>query len=79
VIYKFPEVLAEYQCLRKKGCNPAWDIDAFSVLLSYGTAWAKGIETMRPQIREKRPTRDTFSRVLLKAGDWPIPREKSAP
>jgi hypothetical protein len=79
VIYKFPEVLAEYQRIRKMGHNPAWDIDAFSALLSYGTAWAKGSEAIGPQLREKRPTQDTFSRFLLKAGDWPIRREKSSP
>jgi hypothetical protein len=72
VMYKFSEVLEEYQRIRNLGYNPAWNIDKFSNLLSYGTAWGEGFEVVIPRIREKRRIRDTFSRVLLKPGDWPI-------
>ncbi|OEU67234.1 MAG: hypothetical protein BBJ57_06900 [Desulfobacterales bacterium PC51MH44] len=72
VIYKFSEVLDEYKRIRNKGYNPAWNLEKFSDLLSYGTAWGVGADKVVPKIREDRFKIETFSRVLLKSGDWPI-------
>jgi hypothetical protein len=72
VVYKFPEVLEEYQNLRKHGFNPALHFNEFSNLLSYGTVWGKGAENVIPEVREKRVTIDTCATILLKPGDWPI-------
>ena len=72
VLYKFPEVLEEYQGLRKQGFNPALHFNEFSNLLSYGTVWGKGAENVIPEVREKRVTIDTCATILLKPGDWPI-------
>jgi hypothetical protein len=72
VLYKFPEVLDEYKRLRDQGDNPAWNLEKFSDLLSYGTAWGAGADKVVPKIREDRFKIETFSRVLLKSGDWPI-------
>ncbi|MGD8523892.1 MAG: hypothetical protein PVF56_22270 [Desulfobacterales bacterium] len=72
VLYKYPEVLQEYQDLRKRGFNPAFNLKEFSDFLSYGTVWGEGSENVTPKVREKRSTKDTFAKVLLKAGDWPI-------
>ncbi len=72
VLYKFPEVLDEYQALRKKGFNPALHLAEFYSFLSFGTVWGQGAEKVVPVIREKRPTIDTCATVLLNPGDWPI-------
>ena len=74
VLYKFPEVLDKYRSLRVEGYNPAWHFEKFFGLLSYGTAWGQGAEAVVPGWRDKKSTRDTFAEVLLKPGDWPIPR-----
>jgi len=74
VLYKFPEVLDEYRQLRNKGYNPAWDFEKFSDLLSYGTAWGTGPEGVIPKVKDRKTTRDTYARILLKPGHWPIPR-----
>ena len=75
VLYKFPEMLDEYLNLRNQGFNPAWHFAKFSELLSYGTAWGEGADAVVTRMRERKNTRDTFARVLLKPGDWPIERE----
>ena len=72
VLYKYPEVLGEYQDLRKRGFNPAFNLKEFSNFLSYGTVWGEGAENVIPNVREKRVTNDTCATVLLKPGDWPI-------
>ena len=72
VLYKFPEVLEEYQDLRNQGFNPALHLTKFSNLLSYGTVWGEGAEKVKPELREKRLTIDTCATVLLNPGDWPI-------
>jgi hypothetical protein len=72
VLFKFPGVLEEYQHLRKQGFNPALHLEEFSELLSYGTAWGEGADSVVPKMREKRLTIDTYATVLLKPGDWPI-------
>jgi hypothetical protein len=74
VLYKFPEVLDQYRRLRSEGFNPAWHFEKFSDLLSYGTAWGQGAEAVVPGWRDKKDTKDTFARILLKPGEWPIPR-----
>ncbi len=73
VMYKFSEMLDEYHSLRAKGHNPAWHFEKFSDLLSYGTAWGEGAEAVVTRMRDRKKTRDTFAKVLLKPGDWPIP------
>jgi hypothetical protein len=72
VLYKFPEVLDEYRRFRNQDNNPAWNLEKFSDLLSYGTAWGAGADKVVPKIREDRNKIETFSRFLLKSGDWPI-------
>jgi hypothetical protein len=72
VLYKYPEVLEEYQDLRKRGFNPAFNLKEFSDFLSYGTVWGDGAENVIPKVREKRSTIDTYARLLLKPGDWPL-------
>jgi len=74
VLYKFPEVLDEYRQLRDKGFNPVWDFEKFYPILSYGIVWGKGATDVVPKFREERETQCTFSRVLLKLGDWPVPK-----
>lgn len=71
VIYKFDEVLQEYRQLRSKGLNPALDFDAFHELLSYGTVWGDGAKAVAPKMREIRPLKEAFARILLNPGDWP--------
>ena len=73
VLYKFPEVLDEYRRLRKAGNNPAWHFEKFADLLSYGTAWGAGAKDVIPKMKDRKSTRDTYARILLKPGDWPIP------
>lgn len=72
VLYKFSEVLDDYKRVRNQGNNPAWNLEKFSDLLSYGTAWGAGADNVVPKIREARNKIETFSRLLLKPGDWPI-------
>ena len=72
VLYKFSEVLDEYRRFRNQGNNPAWDLEKFSDLLSYGTAWGASADKVIPKIREVRSKIETLARVLLKSGDWPI-------
>jgi len=71
VIYKFDEVLEEYQRLRSKELNPGLHFESFSDLLSYGAVWGDGAEAVTPKMREKRPLREAFARILLNPGDWP--------
>jgi hypothetical protein len=73
VLYKFSEMLDEYRRLRRQGYNPAWHFDKFSDLLSYGSVWGKGAEKVVCRMRDRKKTEDTFARILLKQGDWPIP------
>jgi hypothetical protein len=75
VLYKFPEVLEEYKNLRENGYNPAWHFAKFSDLLSYGTAWGDGADAVVARMRQRKKTKNTFARVLLKPGDWPIQKE----
>lgn len=77
VIFKFDEVLQEYRQLRSKKLNPALHFDAYHELLSYGTVWGDGAAAVTPQMRETRPLRDAFARILLNPGDWP-PQPASA-
>ncbi len=72
VMYKFAEVLDEYRRLRNAGYNPAWHFEKFSKLLSYGTAWGEGAQSVTPRLRAPAKTTDTYAVVLLKPGDWPI-------
>ena len=74
VMYKFPDVLEEYKQLRENGYNPAWNFDKFNSLLSYGTVWGENADQVIPKIRQKKVQEDTVARILLKAGDWPIPK-----
>ena len=71
VIYKFDEVLEEYQRLRSKKLNPGLHFDAFFNLLSYGAVWGDGAEAVTPRMREQRPLKEAFARILLKPGAWP--------
>ncbi len=72
VLYKFSDMLDEYRKLRNQGYNPAWHFSKFSDLLSYGTAWGDGADAVVTKMRQPKKTKDTFARVLLKPGDWPI-------
>ena len=72
VMYKYPEVLAEYKHLRENGYNPAWNFEKFYDLLSYGMVWGEKADQVIPKIRERKVQADTMARILLKAGDWPI-------
>ena len=72
VLYKFSEVLNEYKRIRNQGYNPAWNFEKFFGVLSYGTAWGAGADKIVPKIREDRNKIETFARVLLKPGEWPI-------
>ena len=75
VLYKFSDMLDEYRNLRNQGYNPAWHIAKFSDLLSYGTAWGEGADAVVTGMRQRKDTKDTFARVLLRPGDWPISKE----
>ena len=75
VLYKFPEVLGEYEALREKGYNPAWEFDRFKDLLSYGTAWRPGHEAVVPQIREEASPMDPVTRILFPDHGWPVERK----
>ncbi len=72
VLYKFSDMLDEYRKLRNQGYNPAWHFARFSDLLSYGTVWGEGADAVITRMRQRIHTNDTFARVLLKKGDWPI-------
>ena len=65
VMYKFPEVLEEYNALRDHGHNPFTNLEVFSGILSYGTVWGKNTEKVLPLMREKREIKDTVSRIIL--------------
>ena len=75
VMYKFPDMLDEYRDLRSRGYNPAWHFAKFSDLLSYGTAWGQGADAVVTGMRQRKDTKDTVARILLKPGDWPIQKE----
>lgn len=75
VIYKFQEALAEYQALRERGFNPAWELDKFWDVLSYGSIWGENAEKVSPKLREKRKIEDTVSRILFNPGEWPPKKE----
>ena len=77
VLYKFPEVRNEYEYerLRQKGLNPAWEFEAFKELLSYGTAWGPGHEKVVPKIRKEASPMDPVMRILFKDGGWPVKRK----
>ena len=75
VLYKFSDMLDEYRKLRDQGYNPAWHFTKFSDLLSYGTAWGDGADAVVTGMRQRKPTKDTFARILLKPGDWPIQKK----
>ena len=72
ILYKFSDMLDEYRKLRNQGYNPAWHFAKFSDLLSYGTVWGEGADAVITRMRQRKHTKDTFARVLLKPGDWPI-------
>ena len=72
VMYKFSDMLEEYRKLRGWGYNPAWHFAKFSDLFSYGMAWGEGADAVVTKMRQRKNTKDTFARILLKAGDWPI-------
>jgi hypothetical protein len=74
VLYKFSDVLDEYRHLRRQGFNPAWHFEKFSDLLSYGSVWGHGADKVANRMRESKTTQDTFARVLLEEGDWPVPK-----
>jgi hypothetical protein len=73
VMYKFPEILREYQEMRAQGFNPAYEFDRFSALLSYGCAFGENSGNVLPKMREKADTMETVTRVLFQPGDWPLP------
>ena len=75
VLYKFPEVRNEYERLRQKGLNPAWEFEAFKELLSNGTAWGPGHEKVVPKIRKEASPMDPVTRILFKDGGWPVKRK----
>ena len=72
VLYKFCDMLDQYRKLRNQGYNPACHFAKFSDLLSYGTAWGDGADAVVTRMRQQIHTKDTFARILLKPGDWPI-------
>lgn len=78
VMYKFADMLDEYRRLRSRGYNPAWHFAKFSDLLSYGTAWGEGADAVVTRMRQRKNTKDTFARVLLKPGHWPIPEDQES-
>ena len=73
VMYKFDKILREYQDLRAKGFNPAYEFDQFSDLLSYGYAFGEHAGNVLPRIRKKEETMGTVTRILFRPGDWPLP------
>ncbi len=75
VMYKFPEILDEYQAIRAKGFNPAYEFEEFSDLLSYGYAFGTNSEQVTSHIRKKEDTMETVTRILFQAGDWPLPAD----
>jgi len=74
VMFKYPEVLEEYRRIREEGYNPVWDLERFSGLLSYGTVWGQGAETLVPVMRMENSGNlmSTVSRVLFKNGESPF-------
>lgn len=75
VFYKFPEELNAYLGLREMGKNPAWDIQMFHELLSYGFVWGKGYECVIPKMREKTSAMDSVTRILFPEGGWPVKQQ----
>jgi hypothetical protein len=75
VMYKFPEVLEEYQTIRRQGYNPAWNFDKFRGLLSYGIVWGDRAKEVIPKMRKEEVIMGTVSRILFKPGEWPPKRE----
>jgi hypothetical protein len=75
VMYKFDEILDEYQGLRAKGLNPAFEFDRFFDLLSYGYAFGENAENVSSRIRKKEDTMGTVTRILFQPGDWPLPAD----
>jgi hypothetical protein len=72
VMYKFDEILDEYQGLRAKGLNPAYEFDRFFDLLSYGYAFGENAQQVKSRIRKKEETMETVTRILFQPGDWPL-------
>lgn len=54
VLYKYPEVLDQYQALRAKGYNPLLHFDKFRQYLSYGTVWGINSEKVIPRLKEEK-------------------------
>ncbi len=75
VMYKFPEILDEYQALRAKGFNPAYEFERFFDLLSYGYAFGENAENVSSRIRKQEDTMETVTRILFQPGDWPLPAD----
>ncbi|KMZ55326.1 hypothetical protein [Dorea sp. D27] len=75
VLYKFPEALSEYEAVRERGHNPAWEFDKFKDLLSYGTAWGSLYEDVVPEIRKEAGPMDPVVRILFPDHGWPIERD----
>ena len=73
VMYKFPEVLDEYQRLRAQGLNPAYEFDKFGELLSYGFAFGDNSEKVSSRMRETVDTMGTVTRIVFHEGGWPLP------
>lgn len=79
VMYKFPEILEQYRAIRAQGFNPAFEFDRFGPLLSYGLAFGSNAEQVIPRMRKKTDTMETVTRILFRAGDWPLPPDSRIP
>ena len=75
VMYKFPEVLEEYQALREQGLNPAFEFKNYFDLLGYGIAFGENADKVKPKTRQEGETMGTVERVLFQPGDWPPPAD----
>ena len=73
VMYKFPETLEQYQEIRSRGFNPAFEFEQFTGLLSYGYAFGDQADAVAPRLRKKVDTMGTVTRLLFQPGDWPVP------
>ena len=73
VMYKFQEILDEYQAIRARGFNPAYEFNEFSDLLGYGYAFGENSENVLSRIRKKGETMGPVTRILFQPGDWPLP------
>lgn len=76
VLYKFPEVLSEYEVLREQGYNPAWEFEKFKALLDYGTAWGQESEKVVPKMRKEASPMDPVTEILFPGGGWPVERNE---